>query len=128
MATCINFSASANVSGVTVGPAPAPVPNVGGAPAVLGVDCELPDGVCLRQAVAATSTAIGAVIRNWRRVFMVEESSPGLLDRQSPAPKVPTGTGLFESCYGSVIGVGVWVCRCGLCTKTPSPGRLLVQP
>src|SRR5437667_11317970 len=64
MATCISFSASANVAGVTGGPAPAPVPNVGGAPAVLVVDCELADGVSLRQAVAATSTAMGAVIRN----------------------------------------------------------------
>ena len=32
--TCISFSASANVAGVTAGPEPAPVPNVGGAPGV----------------------------------------------------------------------------------------------
>jgi hypothetical protein len=40
------------------------VPNVGGAPAVVDVDCELVVGVCLRQAVAVIKTAIGAVIRN----------------------------------------------------------------
>ena len=44
--TCISFSASAKVSGVTGGPAPAPVPNVGGAPAVVDVDDELVAGLC----------------------------------------------------------------------------------
>src|SRR5437870_4974926 len=67
--TCISFSASANVAGETAGPEPAPVPNVGGAPGVSGGDCEPDDPVLLRQE-AATSTAIGAVIRNWRRVFI----------------------------------------------------------
>src|SRR6266536_1054310 len=67
--TCISFSASANVAGETAGPEPAPVPNVGGAPGVSGVDCELDGPDLLRQA-AVTSTAIGAVIRNWRRVFI----------------------------------------------------------
>src|SRR6266567_4412181 len=67
--TCISFSAAANVAGETAGPEPAPVPNVGGAPGVSGVDCELDDPDLLRQE-AATSTAMGAVIRNWRRVFI----------------------------------------------------------
>src|SRR5882724_9167724 len=68
--TCISFSASAKVADVTTGPEPGPVPNVGGAPAVDGVDCELVDGVSLRQAVAATSTPSGARSRNCRRVFI----------------------------------------------------------
>src|SRR5581483_3730738 len=38
--TCTSFSASANVADVTTGPEPVPVPNVGGAPATGGVDCE----------------------------------------------------------------------------------------
>src|SRR5438876_11161620 len=50
MVTCISFSASANVAGVTGGPAPAPVPNVGGAPGVSDVVCEVDDGDLLRQA------------------------------------------------------------------------------
>lgn len=58
--TCISFSASANVAVLTGGPAPAPVPHVGGAPAVVGVDCELDVGDSLRQAVAATSKPSGA--------------------------------------------------------------------
>ena len=65
----MSFSASANVAGETAGPEPAPVPNVGGAPGVSGVDCEL-DGPDLLRQEAATSTAMGAVIRNWRRVFI----------------------------------------------------------
>src|SRR6266545_5096573 len=68
--TCISFSASANVSRVTTGPDPAPVPNVGGAPGVTGVDWELSDCDLLRQAAATTSAASGALIRNWRRVFI----------------------------------------------------------
>jgi hypothetical protein len=40
--TCTSFSASTKVSGVTVGPTGAAVPNAGGAPGVLGV--------CLRSA------------------------------------------------------------------------------
>ena len=64
MATCISFSASANEAGVTGGPAPAPVPNVGGAPGVSGVVCEVDDDDLLRQAAAVTSTASGACIRN----------------------------------------------------------------
>src|SRR5215831_4135377 len=62
--TCVSFSASAKVSGVTGGPTPAPVPKVGGAPAVSGAGCEFAEGEGRRQAVAVTSTAIGAVIRN----------------------------------------------------------------
>ena len=52
MVTCISFSASANVEGVTAGPEPAPVPNVGGAPGgaepTVGVDCDGDDGGSLR--------------------------------------------------------------------------------
>src|ERR1041384_6516884 len=73
--TCISFSASANVSGETAGPLPAPVPTVGGAPGGAEVDDEFVDVELLRQAVAATRTAIGAWIRNWRRVFMGEETT-----------------------------------------------------
>ena len=43
--TCISFSASANVAGVTAGPEPARVPNVGGAPGVAVVDCDAGAGV-----------------------------------------------------------------------------------
>src|SRR6185369_13963347 len=77
--TRASFSASANVAGVTTGPAPAPVPNVGGAPGVDGVgaagggavDCVAGGGgVSLLHAAAATSTPSGARIRNCRRVFM----------------------------------------------------------
>src|SRR5439155_18189220 len=49
MVTCISFSASANVAGVTGGPAPAPVPNVGGRTGVRGVGCEVDDNDLLRQ-------------------------------------------------------------------------------
>src|SRR4026208_2394557 len=49
--TCISFSASANAAGVTSGPEPTPGPNVGGAPAVDGVDWELVGGASVRQAV-----------------------------------------------------------------------------
>src|SRR5438552_3978669 len=68
--TCISFSASANVAGDTAGPAPAPVPNVGGAPGVAGVDCDADVGSLLPQASAATSKPRGVQMRNWRRVFM----------------------------------------------------------
>src|SRR5919107_279592 len=70
--TCINFSASAKVAGVTTGPAPLPVPNVGGAPAGGAVVCVLAGGgvVSLRQAEAATSRPSGARRRNCRRVFI----------------------------------------------------------
>src|SRR5215475_13240289 len=69
--TCISLSASANVCDVTSGPEPAPVPNVGGAPAVVGVDGALFGVAELRQAPAATRALRGALIRNWRRVFIV---------------------------------------------------------
>src|SRR5262252_7222960 len=69
--TCVNLSASANVSTVTSGPEPFPVPNVGGAPAVVGVDVALLDCGEVRHAVTPTRTPRGARIRNWRRVFMV---------------------------------------------------------
>src|SRR5262245_14307015 len=68
--TCISLSASANVCAVTSGPEPAPVPNVGGAPAVVGVDGALFGVAELRQALAATRALSGALIRNWRRVFI----------------------------------------------------------
>src|SRR5262245_34924863 len=77
MVTCMSFSASANVAGVTTGPEPAPVPNVGGAPGVAG---GVGEGVCdsalsgERKAAVATSTPSGARIRNWRRVFIGEEA------------------------------------------------------
>src|SRR4249919_157246 len=81
MVTCMSFSASANVAGVTAGPEPAPVPNVGGAPAVpdAGVDCDAGAGVpcpepvegSLLHAAAVTRKPSGAWIRNWRRVFMM---------------------------------------------------------
>src|ERR1041385_6871408 len=73
--TCMSFSASANVSGETAGPLPAPVPNVGGAPGGAEVEDEFVDVGLLRQAAAATRTAIGAWFRNWRRVFMGEEGT-----------------------------------------------------
>src|SRR5262249_54298277 len=72
--TCISFSASANVAGVTSGPDPAPVPNVGGAPGVAGVDCEAGAGDSPLQAAAAMRNPSGARIRNWRRVFMAPPS------------------------------------------------------
>src|SRR5262249_6643044 len=74
--TCISLSASANVCAVTSGPEPAPVPNVGGAPAVVGVDGALFGVAELRQALAATRALSGALIRNWRRVFIVLFNSP----------------------------------------------------
>jgi len=46
------------------------VPNVGGAPAVVGVDDESVCGGALRHALTATSALSGARIRNWRRVFI----------------------------------------------------------
>src|SRR5882724_13538599 len=70
---CISFSASANVSGVTTGPVPLPVPNVGGAPAVVGV-CELVVEGSLRRETAATSKPRGARIRNCRLVFIGQEA------------------------------------------------------
>src|SRR5437868_4459181 len=45
--TCISFSASANVAGVTTGPEPGPVPNVGGAPGVAAVDWDGGAGAAL---------------------------------------------------------------------------------
>jgi hypothetical protein len=80
MVTCTSFSASANVAGLTAGPDPAPVPNVGGAPGVAGVpgaagdDCEIAGSGSLRHALAATRTPSGAVIKNCRRVFMGQEA------------------------------------------------------
>jgi hypothetical protein len=68
--TCISFSASAKVAGVTTGPEPRPVPNVGGAPAVVGAVCGPVGGASLRHAEAATSTPRGAHSRNCRRVFI----------------------------------------------------------
>src|SRR5262249_29208329 len=73
--TCISLSASANVCVVTSGPEPAPVPKVDGAPAVVGVD-EGSVGVAeLRHALAATSALRGALMRNWRRVFILSFAS-----------------------------------------------------
>src|SRR5262245_59114091 len=64
--TCISFSASANVAGVTAGPEPAPVPNVGGAPGVVGGDAVDNGGeagaVSLLHALAATRNPSGARI------------------------------------------------------------------
>src|SRR5262249_28334173 len=68
--TCTSFSASANVAGVTTGPAAVPAPNVGGAPGV--GDVAGGDEGCgwLRHAAAPTRNPSGAATRNWRRVFM----------------------------------------------------------
>src|SRR5262245_2178976 len=68
--TCISLSASANVAAVTSGPEPTPVPKVGGAPAVVGADVGLFGCDAVRHALAATSAPRGALIRNWRRVFI----------------------------------------------------------
>src|SRR5215831_966542 len=77
--TCTSFSASANVAGVTTGPAPAPVPKVGGAPGVLGTACVAfvasVDDDSLRHAATPTSAVRGVRIRNCRRVFIYEEPS-----------------------------------------------------
>jgi hypothetical protein len=73
---CTSFSASANVSAVTGGPDPAPVPNVGGAPAAVeigGADCCVV-GVASLHAVVATRKPSGALIKNWRRVFISTSS------------------------------------------------------
>ena len=70
IATCINFSASAKVAGETAGPETGPVPNVGGAPAVAGVDCDAAGGAPSRHATAVVRNPSGALIKNWRRVFM----------------------------------------------------------
>src|SRR4051812_28249020 len=70
MVTRASFSASSNVAVDTAGPETGPVPNVGGAPAVVG------DGgvelLCCRprHPAAAAIAPIGAVIKNFRRVFM----------------------------------------------------------
>src|SRR5215472_16180305 len=80
----MSFSASANVSLVTSGPVPFPVPKVGGAPAVVGDDGILFDCVALRHAVTPTSTPSGARIRNWRRVFMVWSLGNSSLAGKSP--------------------------------------------
>src|SRR5688572_23544025 len=89
--TCISFSACSKVAGVTGGPAPAPEANVGGAPGVgvaPGAGWLLDEDVSLRQAALATSMLSGALMRNWRRVFMsdqdakpVDEPSDALRDR-----------------------------------------------
>jgi hypothetical protein len=53
------------------------VPNVGGAPAgdvVAGVACE-PVGAGVLHAAAPTSKPSGALIKNWRRVFISTSSS-----------------------------------------------------
>src|SRR5256885_1531762 len=75
MVTCMSFSASANVAGLTAGPEPIPVAKVGGAPGVDGgvVDWAAGCGSPPRHAAAATSTPSGARIRNCRRVFMDRE-------------------------------------------------------
>jgi hypothetical protein len=64
--TCTSFSASANVAGVTGGPEPAAVPNVGGAP---GAGVPAAEGVCAgfwpsRHAPATARSVTGAWIRN----------------------------------------------------------------
>ena len=74
--TCISFSASANVAGETAGPEPVPVPKVGGAPAVGGVELVLGDCSLLRHA-AATRKPTGARMKNWRRVFIYLDSCAG---------------------------------------------------
>ena len=70
MVICTSFSASANVSAVTGGPEPGPVPKVGGAPAVVdaggldaGADCGAVGAASLHAAVA-TRNPSGALIRN----------------------------------------------------------------
>src|SRR6185503_12436056 len=72
--TCISFSASANVAVVTSGPAPVPVPKVGGAPGVAGVPAGAASEAFRSPAHAAAETRMpsGALIRNWRLVFMRE--------------------------------------------------------
>src|SRR5262249_40307540 len=73
--TCISFSASAKVAGDTGGPEPGPVPNVGGAPAVVGPDCELAGrSALLRQGEVAMSTPRGARIRNCRLEFIGQQA------------------------------------------------------
>src|SRR4029453_2570445 len=64
--TCVSFSASANVAGVTAGPAPGAAANVGGAPGVAGAVCEFGAGALVSQATAPTSTPSGALMGNWR--------------------------------------------------------------
>src|SRR4030095_11338816 len=68
--TCARFSTSAHVVGATAGPTPGDAANVGGAPGVAGAVCDLDAGALLSQATAPTSTPSGALMRNWRRVFM----------------------------------------------------------
>jgi hypothetical protein len=67
--TCTSFSASAKVDAETSGPAAGAVANVGGAPGVEGAGAVAGDD-SLRHAIVAPSMPSGAVIRNWRRVFM----------------------------------------------------------
>src|SRR6478672_11979737 len=67
--TCISFSASANVAGVTAGPTGGAVLNAGGAPAVAGVGAAVPD--CVLEPLHAASVAArpsGASRRKVRRV------------------------------------------------------------
>src|SRR3954454_6839053 len=68
--TRASFSASANVAADTDGPDTGPVPKVGGAPAVVGAE----PGAALcgseRQPAATAIAPIGAVIRNFRLVFI----------------------------------------------------------
>src|SRR5262245_30250816 len=89
--TCISFSASAKVAGDTGGPAAGALANVGGAPGVVG---GVPGGgvggvatvvLCgsLRQAIAAPSAPIGAVIRNCLRVFIGVSASPMFVSRET---------------------------------------------
>ncbi len=75
METWASFSASAKVVGDTSGPASGADANVGGAPGVLGDGAACPDGdgasrVVPRQPAAAAIAPSGAVIRNFRRVFI----------------------------------------------------------
>src|SRR5205814_1867393 len=65
-----SFSASSNVDTDTGGPDTGPVPNVGGAPAVGGDPGDEPVCRSPRHATAAAIAPIGAVSRNFRRVFM----------------------------------------------------------
>src|SRR5437867_6159081 len=68
--TCASCSASANVTDDTGGPDTGAVPKVGGAPGVAGGAETTAGGRSRRQATAAPTTPIGAVIRNCRRVFI----------------------------------------------------------
>src|SRR5204863_8261431 len=90
--TCISFSASANVAGVTSGPTGGALLSAGGAPGVSGVaDFAVapPVDACSspRHAAIVTARPTGALRRNWRRVFM-GRGSEGDACRNSSPPAV----------------------------------------